>query len=69
MLTDMPTPRPKQSTVPTPGEADLSYDLVVGRDAAKRGLHLLPERERERAILHLRFFEAFTYAPVRRRTA
>lgn len=67
MLTDMSAPRPKQSAVPTPGEADLSYDLVVGRDAAKRGLHLLPERER--AILHLRFFEAFAYAPARRRTA
>ncbi|MFF6999677.1 SigB/SigF/SigG family RNA polymerase sigma factor [Streptomyces sp. NPDC008313] len=40
------------------GACDPSFDTVVDREAAKRGLSRLPERER--AILYMRFFEDMT---------
>ncbi|MFD4525757.1 SigB/SigF/SigG family RNA polymerase sigma factor [Streptomyces sp. NPDC058470] len=46
------------SLADTLGAADSSFDTVVDREAAKRGLSRLPERER--AILYMRFFEGMT---------
>ncbi|MFJ2833217.1 SigB/SigF/SigG family RNA polymerase sigma factor [Streptomyces sp. NPDC087263] len=46
------------SLADTLGAADSSFDTVVDREAAKRGLSRLPERER--AILYMRFFEDMT---------
>ncbi|MFC9843253.1 SigB/SigF/SigG family RNA polymerase sigma factor [Streptomyces sp. NPDC060223] len=46
------------SLADTLGAADSTFDTVVDREAAKRGLSRLPERER--AILYMRFFEDMT---------
>jgi RNA polymerase sigma-B factor len=44
------------------GESDSSFDVVVDRESAKRGLRKLPERER--AILYMRFFEDMTQSRI-----
>ncbi|MFF1444570.1 SigB/SigF/SigG family RNA polymerase sigma factor [Streptomyces sp. NPDC058295] len=41
---------------------DTSYDTVVDREAVKRGLRRLPERER--AILYMRFFQDMTQSSI-----
>lgn len=42
--------------------ADASYDTVVDREAVKKGLRRLPERER--AILYMRFFQDMTQSSI-----
>ncbi|MFE2534914.1 SigB/SigF/SigG family RNA polymerase sigma factor [Streptomyces sp. NPDC059371] len=42
--------------------ADSSFDTIVDREAAKKELHRLPERER--TVLYLRFFEDMTQARI-----
>jgi RNA polymerase sigma-B factor len=44
------------------GECDHAYDLVVDREAVKRGLRRLPFREKR--ILYLRFFEDKTQSSI-----
>ncbi|MFD5080501.1 SigB/SigF/SigG family RNA polymerase sigma factor [Streptomyces sp. NPDC058371] len=55
---EMPTGDDGYSLADTLGGPDSSFDTVVDREAAKRGLSRLPERER--AILYMRFFEDMT---------
>ncbi|MFD7713046.1 SigB/SigF/SigG family RNA polymerase sigma factor [Streptomyces sp. NPDC059785] len=55
---EMPTGDDGYSLADTLGANDGSFDTVVDREAAKRGLSRLPERER--AILYMRFFEDMT---------
>ncbi|MGW4561907.1 SigB/SigF/SigG family RNA polymerase sigma factor [Streptomyces sp. NPDC004561] len=50
------------SLADTLGATDTSYDVVVDREAAKKGLRRLPERER--AILYMRFFEDMTQSRI-----
>ncbi|SDJ55055.1 SigB/SigF/SigG family RNA polymerase sigma factor [Streptomyces indicus] len=47
------------------GAPDTAYDTVVDREAAKRGLRMLPARER--TILYLRFFEDMTQQAIAER--
>ncbi|MFJ3222470.1 SigB/SigF/SigG family RNA polymerase sigma factor [Streptomyces sp. NPDC086783] len=55
---EMPSGDDGYSLADTLGAADSSFDTVVDREAAKKGLSRLPERER--AILYMRFFEDMT---------
>ncbi|MEU1040672.1 RNA polymerase sigma factor SigF [Streptomyces sp. NPDC005551] len=55
---ELPSGDDGYSLVDTLGAADSSFDTVVDREAAKKGLSRLPERER--AILYMRFFEDMT---------
>ncbi|MEU6819224.1 SigB/SigF/SigG family RNA polymerase sigma factor [Streptomyces atriruber] len=50
------------SLADTLGAPDAAYDVVTDREAAKRGLRKLPERER--TILYLRFFEDMTQSRI-----
>ncbi|OQR63476.1 B/F/G family RNA polymerase sigma-70 factor [Streptomyces maremycinicus] len=50
------------SLADTLSAADPSYDTVVDREAVKRGLRRLPERER--AILYMRFFQDMTQSSI-----
>jgi RNA polymerase sigma-B factor len=50
------------SLADTLGGTDVSYDVVIDREAAKEGLRRLPERER--AILYMRFFEDMTQSRI-----
>ncbi|MEW2390588.1 SigB/SigF/SigG family RNA polymerase sigma factor [Streptomyces venezuelae] len=50
------------SLADTLGAPDAAYDIVTDREAAKRGLRKLPERER--TILYLRFFEDMTQSRI-----
>src|SRR5205823_435820 len=53
------------SLADTLGETDHRYDIVTRREAAKKGLKNLSERER--LILYLRFFEDMTQARIAER--
>ncbi|GGX81322.1 SigB/SigF/SigG family RNA polymerase sigma factor [Streptomyces fructofermentans] len=53
------------SLVDTLGSIDPSYQLAIDREAVKKGLRRLPERER--TILYLRFFEDMTQARIAQR--
>ncbi|MFD6919671.1 SigB/SigF/SigG family RNA polymerase sigma factor [Streptomyces sp. NPDC059944] len=46
----------------TMGAADSSFDTIVDREAAKKELRRLPERER--AVLYMRFFEDMTQSRI-----
>ncbi|MGW2346690.1 SigB/SigF/SigG family RNA polymerase sigma factor [Streptomyces sp. NPDC001661] len=50
------------SLADTLGIPDEAYDTITDREAAKEGLRLLPERERE--ILYMRFFEDMTQSRI-----
>ncbi|MFI7322823.1 SigB/SigF/SigG family RNA polymerase sigma factor [Streptomyces venezuelae] len=50
------------SLADTLGAPDAAFDIVTDREAAKRGLRKLPERER--TILYLRFFEDMTQSRI-----
>ncbi|MFI1441684.1 SigB/SigF/SigG family RNA polymerase sigma factor [Streptomyces fructofermentans] len=53
------------SLVDTLGSIDPSYQFAIDREAVKKGLRRLPERER--TILYLRFFEDMTQARIAQR--
>ncbi|MFC8966104.1 SigB/SigF/SigG family RNA polymerase sigma factor [Streptomyces sp. NPDC057094] len=49
----------------TVGQTDAGYDLAIDREAAKKELRLLPERDR--AVLFMRFFEDMTQSRIAER--
>lgn len=50
------------SLADTLGAPDEAYDVITDREAAKQGLRLLPERERQ--VLYMRFFEDMTQSRI-----